>query len=103
MIICRSAAEISRMRAASQLVAAVLTELESAVAPGVTSVVSATSVNVAGSTRATRSGPVTAHTASVVAATSERSAGGSHGARGAAESNVLVAASRRPTWPDPAS
>jgi methionyl aminopeptidase len=36
MIICRSAAEISRMRAASQLVAAVLTELESAVAPGVT-------------------------------------------------------------------
>jgi methionyl aminopeptidase len=36
MIICRSAAEISRMRAASQLVAAVLTELEAAVAPGVT-------------------------------------------------------------------
>jgi methionyl aminopeptidase len=36
MIICRSAAEISRMRAASQLVAAVLSELESAVAPGVT-------------------------------------------------------------------
>jgi len=36
MIICRSAAEISRMRAASQLVAAVLTELEIAVAPGVT-------------------------------------------------------------------
>jgi len=36
MIICRSAAEISRMRAASQLVAAVLSELETAVAPGVT-------------------------------------------------------------------
>ena len=36
MIICRSAAEISKMRAASQLVAAVLAELESAVAPGVT-------------------------------------------------------------------
>jgi methionyl aminopeptidase len=36
MIICRSAAEISRMRAASQLVAAVLSELEAAVAPGVT-------------------------------------------------------------------
>jgi methionyl aminopeptidase len=36
MIICRSAAEISKMRAASQLVASVLAELESAVAPGVT-------------------------------------------------------------------
>jgi len=36
VIICRSAAEISRMRAASQLVAAVLSELETAVAPGVT-------------------------------------------------------------------
>ena len=36
MIICRSAAEISRMRAASHLVASVLAELEAAVAPGVT-------------------------------------------------------------------
>ena len=36
MIVCRSAAEIERMRAANQLVADVLAELEAAVAPGVT-------------------------------------------------------------------
>ena len=36
MIICRSAAEIERMRAANQFVADVLAELEAAVAPGVT-------------------------------------------------------------------
>ncbi len=36
MIVCRSAAEIERMRAANQLVAGVLTELEAAVGPGVT-------------------------------------------------------------------
>ena len=36
MIVCRSAAEIERMRAANQFVADVLAELEAAVAPGVT-------------------------------------------------------------------
>jgi methionyl aminopeptidase len=36
VIVCRSAAEIDRMRAANQLVADVLVELEAAVAPGVT-------------------------------------------------------------------
>ena len=36
MIICRSASEIEKMRAANQFVADVLAELESAVAPGVT-------------------------------------------------------------------
>ncbi len=36
MIVCRSAAEITRMRAANRLVAQVLEALESAVAPGVT-------------------------------------------------------------------
>ena len=36
MITCRSAAEIEKMRAAGQLVASVLTALEAAVAPGVT-------------------------------------------------------------------
>ena len=36
MIICRSASEIERMRAANQFVADVLAELEAAVAPGVT-------------------------------------------------------------------
>ena len=36
MIVCRSAAEIERMRAPNQLVADVLVELEAAVAPGVT-------------------------------------------------------------------
>ena len=36
MIICRSAAEIAKIRAASQFVADVLAELEAAVAPGVT-------------------------------------------------------------------
>jgi methionyl aminopeptidase len=36
VIVCRSAAEIERMRAANQLVAGVLTELEAAVRPGVT-------------------------------------------------------------------
>jgi methionyl aminopeptidase len=36
VIVCRSAAEIERMRAANQLVADVLAELEAAVAPGVT-------------------------------------------------------------------
>ena len=36
MIICRSSAEIERMRVANQFVAAVLAELEAAVAPGVT-------------------------------------------------------------------
>lgn len=36
MIVCRSAAELDRMRAANQLVASVLAELEAAVAPGVT-------------------------------------------------------------------
>jgi methionyl aminopeptidase len=36
MIVCRSAAEIDRMRAANQLVASVLADLEAAVAPGVT-------------------------------------------------------------------
>ena len=36
MIICRSAAEIARMRSANQFVADVLAELEAAVAPGVT-------------------------------------------------------------------
>ena len=36
MIVCRSAAEIERLRAANQFVAAVLAELEAAVAPGVT-------------------------------------------------------------------
>ena len=36
MIVCRSAAEIAKMRAANQFVADVLTELEAAVAPGVT-------------------------------------------------------------------
>jgi methionyl aminopeptidase len=36
MIICRSAAEITRMRSANQFVADVLAELEAAVAPGVT-------------------------------------------------------------------
>jgi methionyl aminopeptidase len=36
VIVCRSAAEIDAMRAANQLVASVLTELEAAVAPGVT-------------------------------------------------------------------
>lgn len=36
MIVCRSAAEIAKMRAANQLVAELLAELEAAVAPGVT-------------------------------------------------------------------
>ena len=36
MIVCRSAAEIERLRAANQFVAGVLAELEAAVAPGVT-------------------------------------------------------------------
>lgn len=36
MIVCRSAAELDRMRAANQLVASVLAALEAAVAPGVT-------------------------------------------------------------------
>lgn len=36
MIICRSQAEIERMRVANQLVAEVLAALEAAVAPGVT-------------------------------------------------------------------
>ena len=36
MIVCRSAAELDRMRAANQLVASVLVALEAAVAPGVT-------------------------------------------------------------------
>jgi methionyl aminopeptidase len=36
VIVCRSAAEIERLRAANQFVAAVLAELEAAVAPGVT-------------------------------------------------------------------
>ena len=36
MIVCRSAAEIARMRAANQFVAYILAELEAAVAPGVT-------------------------------------------------------------------
>ena len=36
MIVCRSSAEIERLRAANQFVAAVLAELEAAVAPGVT-------------------------------------------------------------------
>jgi methionyl aminopeptidase len=36
VIVCRSAAEIARLRAANQLVAEVLTALEAAVAPGVT-------------------------------------------------------------------
>ena len=36
MIVCRSAAELDRMRAANQLVASVLSALEAAVAPGVT-------------------------------------------------------------------
>ena len=36
MIVCRSAAEIAKLRAANQLVAEVLAELEAAVAPGVT-------------------------------------------------------------------
>jgi methionyl aminopeptidase len=36
VIICRSSAEIERMRVANQFVAAVLAELEAAVAPGVT-------------------------------------------------------------------
>ena len=36
MIVCRSAAEIEKMRAANQFVADVLAELEAAVAPGVT-------------------------------------------------------------------
>jgi len=35
MIVCKSPAEIARMRAASELVAAVLTDLEDAIAPGV--------------------------------------------------------------------
>jgi len=36
VIVCRSAAEIAKLRAANQLVAGVLAELEAAVAPGVT-------------------------------------------------------------------
>jgi methionyl aminopeptidase len=36
VIVCRSAAEIAKLRAANQLVAEVLAELEAAVAPGVT-------------------------------------------------------------------
>ena len=36
MIVCRSAAEIARMRAANQFVAFILTELEAAVVPGIT-------------------------------------------------------------------
>ena len=36
MIVCRSAAEIGKMRAANQFVADVLAELEAAVRPGVT-------------------------------------------------------------------
>ena len=36
MIVCRSPAEIERMRAANQLVAQVLAELAAMVAPGVT-------------------------------------------------------------------
>jgi methionyl aminopeptidase len=36
VIVCRSAAELDQMRAANQLVASVLTELQAAVAPGVT-------------------------------------------------------------------
>jgi methionyl aminopeptidase len=36
VIVCRSQAEIDRMRIANQLVAEVLVELEAAVAPGVT-------------------------------------------------------------------
>ena len=35
MIVCKSRAEIARMRAASELVAAVLTDLKGAMAPGV--------------------------------------------------------------------
>ena len=35
MIVCKSPAEIARMRAASELVAAVLTDLQGAIAPGV--------------------------------------------------------------------
>jgi methionyl aminopeptidase len=36
VIVCRSAAEIAKLRAANQLVSHVLAELEAAVAPGVT-------------------------------------------------------------------
>jgi len=36
LIVCRSAAEIERMRRANQFVAGVLAELEAMVAPGVT-------------------------------------------------------------------
>ena len=35
MIVCKSPAEIERMRAANELVAAVLTELRDAIAPGI--------------------------------------------------------------------
>jgi len=93
----------SFMLLASEKLSTIHVSTHVSLASAIGSANSAASSSVWGWTCATRSVPVTAHTASAVAATSERSPGGSHGASGAAESNVLVAASRRPTWPDPAS